>query len=449
MLPALAVRAADTRPVVGPGATKEDVINAYGWPTGQGRLGTKEVLNYPQGSITLSDGKVERVDFSPNIPWAAPRPRPGAPSPTSVKRSEAAFDFWTTSFADAAREAQGRRARILAVFTGSDWSPPSRRFLEEVATSTDFYNAFAADFVFLKLDFPTRALQTADLKKQNEELRAKAGVTTYPALIVFSAAGEPLGVADLAKERPGSFREQATAAVAEVRDLLKLKLPPVAAPKAEPPAAVAAAPTAAKAGPTQPREPERGALAAMISSANWALVMGLGGGSALAALLVWWVWRTRVQPGSKGPKPGYAGHKVRLGDVPTQAELESWPVERLRSLVAAQFEATGYHSRVGGRGSEVDLELMRPGHTKPNVLVLCRPGSAGVVGPKAVRDIFGTVVSTGVEAGWIVSAAGFSAEARTLAHERGVELIDGAGLIERLRMLDPLALAQVLERVDA
>src|SRR5882672_5359235 len=95
-------RAADTRPVVGPGATKDDVINAYGWPTGQSQLGAKEILNYPQGSITLANGKVERVDFSTSIPWPAPRPRPGTPAEVAAKRAEAKmFDPWTTSFPDA------------------------------------------------------------------------------------------------------------------------------------------------------------------------------------------------------------------------------------------------------------------------------------------------------------------------------------------------------------
>src|SRR5471030_2255613 len=77
--------AADLQPVVGPGATKEEAINAYGWPTGQSQLGTKEILNYPQGSITLEKGRVERVDFSTSVPWPAPRPRPGAPTPTTAK----------------------------------------------------------------------------------------------------------------------------------------------------------------------------------------------------------------------------------------------------------------------------------------------------------------------------------------------------------------------------
>jgi restriction system protein len=178
--------------------------------------------------------------------------------------------------------------------------------------------------------------------------------------------------------------------------------------------------------------------------------MGLGGGSLLAALLVWWVWRSRVQLDAKaGARPRYSSPTVRLGDVPSQTELESWPVERLRLLVTAQFEATGYLARVRENGSDADLELLRPGHTKPSVLICCRAGSAGVVGTNVVRELFGTLISNGIQNGWIISAAQFSPDAQALATERGIELIDGAGLIERLQALDQMALAQVLERVGA
>src|SRR4051812_17417172 len=143
--------AADSRPVVGPGATKEEVINAYGWPTGQSALGAKEILNYPQGSITLAGGKVERMDFSTTLPWPAPRPRPGAAAmAAAAKAAEATtFDPWTTSFADAISQASKQHARILAAFVGSDWSPPSKRFLDEVATHPEFVNGLMSDFVFL------------------------------------------------------------------------------------------------------------------------------------------------------------------------------------------------------------------------------------------------------------------------------------------------------------
>ena len=454
LLVAGVVRGADTRPVVGPGATKEEAINAYGWPTGQSRLGGKEILNYPQGSITLADGKVERVDFSPNVTWAPPKPRPAPASPTSAKHAEPAVDPWATSFADAATEAAKRRSRILAAFTGSDWSPPSRRFLDEVATHPDFVNAFTGDFVFLKLDFPTRVAQPAELKKQNEELRAHCAVTTYPALIVLSPRGDPVAVVDLTKERTGdNYRAQVMAAVGEVRDLLKQK--PMAAGDTKvavkPPAASAAATASAAAGTKSADDGgQRGMVGAVVSSASWALAVGLGGGALLAVALVWWVWRSRIQMGEgTGNRPKVSVPNVRRSDVPSVTEFTTWPVETVRLLVVALFEATGYKARRRPPGGDADLELLRAGHTTPSVLVCCRPGAAGPVGAKTVRELFGTLVSESVEAGWVIAPGGFSGEARAFAAERGIELIDAEGLIERLHALDSTVLAQVLGRAGA
>ena len=114
---AVVLHAADLRPTVGPGATKDDVIDAYGWPNGQSQSGTKEILTYPQGLVTLENGRVEKVDFLTNVPWPAPRPRPGAASPTSVKQPELPVDFWVTRLDEAAREATRRRGWAWACWS--------------------------------------------------------------------------------------------------------------------------------------------------------------------------------------------------------------------------------------------------------------------------------------------------------------------------------------------
>jgi hypothetical protein len=448
-------RAADTRPVAGPGATKDEVIKAYGWPKGQSQLGPREILNYPQGSITLTNGQVERVDFSPNQPWPTPRPRPGAPSPNSAsvdakKSGEKAFDPWTVSFPDAVTQAAKQHGRILAAFLGSDWSPPSQRFLAEVATHPDFVNAFVGDFAFLKLDFPTRLAQPAELKRQNEELRARCGVTTYPALIVISARGDPVAVVDLSREAGNSYRAQVIAAVTEVRTLLKQQPADVGPQPDAPAVAPAAAPDSAGPARAPAGANREGLVSNLYASAGWALMVGLGSGVALAIALVWWVWRSRLDSGSALTERPVSFHTtVRLRDLPSPAELQALPVAALRQLAAALFEANGYTVAVRANDPDADLELRRRGHTKANVLVCCRPAGVGPVGAKPVRELFGTLVAAGVEAGWVVTSGTFAPEARAAATERGLELIDGEGLIERLRQLPSDDLGPVLARAGA
>ena len=175
-----AVWAADPRPVVGPGATKEEVLDEYGWPTGQSQAGAKEILIYPQGRVLLDKGRVERVDFSLKTPWPAPRPRPGTAGDG---------ESWYTNWPEALREAERRRVRVLVLFVGSDWSPPSKQFLTDVAESADFLTAFLGNFVLVRLDYPTRTTQLKALRSQTLELRERYAVTTYPALIIAEPDG--------------------------------------------------------------------------------------------------------------------------------------------------------------------------------------------------------------------------------------------------------------------
>ena len=227
LLLATALRAGETPPAAGPGATRDEVIAAYGWPNGMSRTGAREIFTYAQGRVTLVDGRVEAVDFSPKATWQTPKPRP--PEPTASKPRPPAqnaykmppVDYWGTDFAEAVREATARRVRIIALFSGSDWSPVSKRFHDEIELQPEFVDAVLRDFVLLRLDFPVHASQPPALREQNVRLRVRFGVTIYPSVLILSSAGERIASVDLAKISPAlPYREQVVAAIKEVHKLL-------------------------------------------------------------------------------------------------------------------------------------------------------------------------------------------------------------------------------------
>ena len=431
--------AADSRPVVGPGATKEAVIDAYGWPTGQSVSGTKEILNYPQGQVTLENGRVEKVDFSMKMAWPAPRPRPGPPSATTVKKPEAPVDFWLTNFDDAVREAKRRRARILALFTGPDWSPGSKQFHEEVEFHPDFVNAFTGDFVFLRLEFANRAPITPELRDQNNRLRERYGVTTYPALIVLGTDGTLVATVDLAKPQAGdTYRARVIAAVREVRDLLALR-PPEPSPETEKAPPVAEGPK---------RSPVSAAVAAGLQAAGRVVTNAFALGALITVVLFWLVWRNWA---GKRPPPPKFSMASRISDaasgLPTHEELTAWPKEKICALIAALAESEGYAAVVQPPGGDKDVVLKRAGEARPRVLVCCVPARAGIVPAKRVRELFGTLTAEGVEVGWFVAPAGFASEALTYAGQNNIILFDAERLLAQLRDLPPLVLPKVLGRV--
>ncbi len=436
--------ASDPRPMLGPGATKEEVIELYGWPTGQSKAGNKEILNYPQGLVILENGRVDRVNFSPNIPWGPPRPRPGTVAP-APKKTEQVADFWLTNFAAATQAAAARGGRVLVLFNGSDWSPAGRRFADEVALHPEFQTAFAADFVFLRLDYATRVQLPAELREQNAKLRERYGVTVYPTLLVLRADGEVLGTVDLQKEQPGdSYRARVIAAVAELRDLLKPLPPPAPVTATAVPAAAAPAAEAGK--PPAGANPADPAVMASLYSARWLVVGGVVAGLTVSGLLFWLVWRHRAPP----PATPRAAISARISDaasgVPTEEDLKLWPREKLARLIAAMAETDGYQGLLR-QGGDIDLALKRAGENRVRVLVACAEAKRGPVGAKLVRELFASLTAEGVSAGWFVAPGGFAPDARAYANEHGLLPIDGPKLQAMLRDLPPLLVTKVMGRL--
>lgn len=437
------VRGADgvvTKPVVGPGATKDEVINAYGWPNGQSQAGAKEILSYAQGEVILENGRVERVNFSPNVPWQAPKPRPAPATASTRKQPETPVDFWLTDFDAAREEARKRNSRILALFTGSDWSPASRQFHEEVEYHPDFVNAFAGDFVFLKLDFPRGNPVPVTIPEDKLKLRDLYDVTTYPTLLVLSASGELLARADLAKPMPaGSFRDRVIAAVAEARGGRPV---PAQAPVQESvpeQAAPATVQTAAQGETVLPTAPA-------MQKASKVLLLGLVGGGLAVLFILWRMWR-QPQPDVGTPVLDTAERiDAAAGGLPSTSEIADWPKEKLTAVTAGLAEFDNYMARIRPASDDVEIELRKRGDSGPRVLVCCAPGTAGVVTTRRLRELFGSMAAEGAETGWFVSPAGFAADARAYAAAHKIVLIGGDGLHNMMREVPPVSLPSLLAR---
>lgn len=432
------VRAADALPAVGVGASREAVFQAYGWPTGQSWFGSREILNYPQGFVTLESGRVERVNFSTRVPWPAPRPQPAAPSPVSAKKSGAVIDPWNDDFEIAARAASDRGQPILALFSGPDGSPASRQFHEQGALHPDWRNELSAHVVFLRLDFSPRALLAASQREQNEWLRSKHGVTVYPTLLLLSPTGAALAAIDLGTPNVGeAFRARVIAAIkAQCAQLTE-----VAAGAASAEAASAAEALPAGAGWVQKLLARN--LGLHLADAFTVVVVAAV--LAVGTLLVWLLWRTRTP--EHLPRAAMA---VRLsesaGGVPTSTEIAAWPKEKICAVTAALAESEGYVAEVMPFGSDKDLLLMNRGESHPRVVVFCAAGNSGVVPAKRLRELRGTLTAEGVQSGWFVSPKGFANDALSYAAEHHLNLIDASRMIERLSELPPLLLPKVLPR---
>jgi protein disulfide-isomerase len=78
-------------------------------------------------------------------------------------------------------------------FTGSDWCGWCIKLKNEVFNTPEFKAWAAKKVVLLELDFPRKAEQSAELKKQNQELAQKFNIEGYPTIIFADANGKQLG----------------------------------------------------------------------------------------------------------------------------------------------------------------------------------------------------------------------------------------------------------------
>ena len=102
-----------------------------------------------------------------------------------------AAEGWETNFEAAKKKAAAENKSLLVDFTGSDWCGWCIRLVDEVFSKDEFKKYAADKFVLVELDFPQKKEQSAELKKQNQELQRKYSVQGFPTILLMDAKGRP------------------------------------------------------------------------------------------------------------------------------------------------------------------------------------------------------------------------------------------------------------------
>lgn len=97
-------------------------------------------------------------------------------------------------------------------------------------------------------------------------------------------------------------------------------------------------------------------------------------------------------------------------------------------VVGEGFRQRGYRvTELGGDGPDGGVDLvLRKGNEQ--FLVQCKHWKAQKVGVDVVRELYGVMAARGAAGGYVVTAGGFTSDAKEFAIGRNVELIDGARL---------------------
>lgn len=109
---------------------------------------------------------------------------------TGISLTATAGDGWNTSFEAATNAAVARGLPIFAYFSGSDWSKDCMRFDTIVLHKPEFQKFVSANFILFQADLPRKSPLPDETKKQNDALRKKYGINSYPTVLLLDSKGE-------------------------------------------------------------------------------------------------------------------------------------------------------------------------------------------------------------------------------------------------------------------
>lgn len=144
------------------------------------------------------------------------------------------------------------------------------------------------------------------------------------------------------------------------------------------------------------------------------------------------------------PPPPTAKLKV---EVPTPVREREKPVDFLEQLknidwfqfekiVALVYEKLGYTvTRRGGANPDggIDLIIRKDGQT---AAVQCKQWKTWNVGVRAVREFLGALTHEGIPKGIFITMRGYTGEAKELAQEHGIEIVNETDLARMLESTD-------------
>lgn len=102
---------------------------------------------------------------------------------------------WVSDYAVAKQNSKESGIPILIFFTGSDWCGPCKMLVADFFESETFHKNVPKKFILYKADFPrNRTLVTKQQALDNNRLKGRYSVGTYPSLVVVNGKGKKMGL---------------------------------------------------------------------------------------------------------------------------------------------------------------------------------------------------------------------------------------------------------------
>ena len=123
-------------------------------------------------------------------------PKPSALFSLGASQDQVASEsslVWFERYDDALAEAKASGKLVLANFTGSDWCKWCVKLENDVLETEEFEQWSTDRVVLLKLDYPRSGNQTDAIREQNDSLKKKYQITSFPTVLMLNGDGNVVG----------------------------------------------------------------------------------------------------------------------------------------------------------------------------------------------------------------------------------------------------------------
>lgn len=124
---------------------------------------------------------------------------------------------------------------------------------------------------------------------------------------------------------------------------------------------------------------------------------------------------------------------------------DGWTLDLLKRLEWHRFEqvVAVYHRLQGNRaeltafGADggIDVEVYRPSEVTPFLLIQCKAWAHEPVGVALIRELFGVAAARRIPGTAFHTTSSYTSDARGFASSVNMELVDGNGFLERIKLL--------------
>ena len=99
---------------------------------------------------------------------------------------------WETDLKRAQEQAKSSNKLVFLDFTGSDWCGYCIRLNKDILSQAMFKEYADKNLVLVEIDFPRSKPQSADLRKQNQQLAMQYHIEGFPTIVLLNGSGRKI-----------------------------------------------------------------------------------------------------------------------------------------------------------------------------------------------------------------------------------------------------------------